>query len=294
MKPALSVLLIVLFVPATALPQQSDTAAEIRELRARLEQLEKKMAEEEAEKAKRSEADKAAIVEQVKKDVMAEASAKGRGYFEKLIEQTKIGAYGSLRYGTSNLDDLHNTFTFRRFVLTVDSPLAERLRANLELEFERFTQLELEKRTFPEEGGLKTEFAVEGTNESEISLERAWPHYEIQPWLNFRAGAVLVPLGRFNINHDDNRWDLARRSLVDRGVPVLPAKSAWPELGAGLLAGQMCLGHYASRNRRSRAGLHAPLQRRFVNFGKHGKILANWRQEVRTSDRPPERHPCLG
>jgi hypothetical protein len=46
---------------------------------------------------------------------------------------------------------------------------------------------------------------------------------------------VLVPLGRFNINHDDNRWDLPRRPLVDRGVPVLPATSAWDELGVGFL-----------------------------------------------------------
>jgi hypothetical protein len=235
MKPAFIILIILLFLPATASPQQGDTASEIRELRARLEQLEKNIAEEESERAKRSEAEKATIVGPVKKDVMADASATGQSYFGKLIEQTKVGAYGSLRYGTSNLDDLHNTFTFRRFVLTVDSPIAERLKANLELEFERFTQLELEKRTFPDSGGLKTEFAVEGTNESEISFEQAWVQYDIHPWLNFRAGAVLVPLGRFNINHDDNRWDLARRSLVDRGVSVLPAKSAWPELGAGFL-----------------------------------------------------------
>src|SRR4030095_7392965 len=42
-------------------------------------------------------------------------------------------------------------------------------------------------------------------------------------------------LGRFNINHDDNRWDLPRRSLVDRGVPVLPSTAAWDELGVGFL-----------------------------------------------------------
>jgi hypothetical protein len=42
-------------------------------------------------------------------------------------------------------------------------------------------------------------------------------------------------VGRFNINHDDNRWNIARRSLVDRGVPVLPVDAAWPELGAGFL-----------------------------------------------------------
>ena len=66
-------------------------------------------------------------------------------------------------------------------------------------------------------------------------MEQAWMQYDIANWLQFRGGAVLVPLGRFNINHDDNRWDLPRRSLVDRGTPVLPTTAAWPELGAGFL-----------------------------------------------------------
>src|SRR5262249_55048017 len=48
-------------------------------------------------------------------------------------------------------------------------------------------------------------------------------------------GGVLVPLGRFNLYHDDNRWDIPRRTLVDRGVPVLPVQSAWDELGVGFL-----------------------------------------------------------
>src|SRR5262249_9036191 len=52
-------------------------------------------------------------------------------------------------------------------------------------------------------------------------------------WLRFKAGMILVPLGRFNINHDDNRWDLPRRSLVDRGVSVLPSQAAWSEVGMG-------------------------------------------------------------
>src|SRR5262249_57458267 len=53
--------------------------------------------------------------------------------------------------------------------------------------------------------------------------------------VNFGGGGVLVPVGRFNINHDDDRWDIPRRSLVDRGVPVLPVTSAWDELGVGFL-----------------------------------------------------------
>jgi hypothetical protein len=230
---AIIVLLLFLLI-SPAMSSAQDIAAEIRELREKLERLERKMADDEAQKAKRAEADKAAIAEQVKKDVISEVSAKGQSFFGKMIEQTKVGAYGSMRYGTSNLDNLHNTFTFRRFVLTVDSPIYERLKANMELEFERFTELELEKTMMRTPGGgLTSVQAIEGSNKSEISMEQAWLQYDIADWLKFRGGAVLVPLGRFNINHDDNRWDLPRRSLVDRGVPVLPSTAAWPELGVG-------------------------------------------------------------
>jgi hypothetical protein len=103
-------------------------------------------------------------------------------------------------------------------------------------------EAELEKTTQKNsEGGLTSEQAVEGTNDSEIALEQAWLQYDVNDWLNLRAGNVLVPLGRFNINHDDNRWDIPRRTLVDRGVPVLPAEAAWSELGVGFL-GNMPVG----------------------------------------------------
>ncbi|HXJ35016.1 MAG TPA: hypothetical protein VMS22_13370, partial [Candidatus Eisenbacteria bacterium] len=64
---------------------------------------------------------------------------------------------------------------------------------------------------------------------------QAWLQFDLDDMLKLRAGNVLVPVGRFNINHDDNRWDIPRRSLVDRGVPVLPAEAAWSELGVGFL-----------------------------------------------------------
>ena len=233
MKTVIVILSSLLILPGVCSAQETDLAAEVRELRAKLERLEKKMADEESQKMKRAEVERTAITEQVKKDVMTDVTAKGQSYFGKLIEQTKVGAYGSMRYGTSSLDELHNSFTFRRFVLTVDSNITDRLKGNLELEFERFTELEVEKRLFASRGvGLQQ--AIEATDHSEISLEQAWMQYDIADWLKFRAGAVLVPLGRFNINHDDNRWDLPRRSLIDRGVPVLPTTAAWPELGAGV------------------------------------------------------------
>jgi hypothetical protein len=153
----------------------------------------------------------------------------------RLLDRVRIGGYGSMRFEASDLKDQKTSFVFRRFVLTADADIAPRLRSNFELEFERFRKLELEKSAAPEDDALEVEQAVGGTTDSEISLEQAWLQYDIYDWLRLRGGGVLVPLGRFNINHDDNRWNLPRRSLVDRGIPVLPSTAAWSEVGAGFL-----------------------------------------------------------
>ena len=172
---------------------------------------------------------------QAQEKAQAEQAAKAAetSSLRELAERVKIGAYGSFRFEHSSLDEVKNTFTFRRFVLTTDANIAPRLRGYMELEFERFRKLELEKKLQVSDGGLAVQQAVEGTNDSEISLEQAWVQYDLQDWLRFRGGAILVPLGRFNIRHDDNLWNLPRRSLVDRGVPVLPSEAAWDELGVG-------------------------------------------------------------
>src|SRR5215475_1350661 len=139
------------------------------------------------------------------------------------ITDFKIGGYGSVRFESSDIDKVGDTFTFRRFVLSGDATIANRIRSVVELEFEHLTELEVEK-SAPSEGGLRGfSNSIESSNNSEISLEQAWVEFMLAEWLRFRAGMLLVPLGRFNLNHDDNRWDLPRRSLVDRGVPVLPS-----------------------------------------------------------------------
>ncbi|GIX46519.1 MAG: hypothetical protein KatS3mg131_0730 [Candidatus Tectimicrobiota bacterium] len=161
--------------------------------------------------------------------------------YEAVAGRVRLGGYGSVKFEANDLEESNAGFDFRRFVLTLDAAPAERLRFVFELEFERFTALELEREVEATEGGLKVEQAVEGSNKSEIKLEQAWVQYDLAPFFNLRVGAVLPPLGRFNIFHDDNRWNLPRRPLVDRGVPVLPAKAAWTELGAGF-AGETPLG----------------------------------------------------
>ena len=174
----------------------------------------------------------------------------GRGI---LGDAVKIGGYGSFRFETNNIDvgptfgDLpplrrgFDAFDFRRFVLTLDAVPSDRLRVYSEIEFERLNEIEIERTAIPEHRGLSnragTRFIqeVEGQGGGELAMEQAWAQYDIAKPLSLRMGVILPPVGRFNILHDDDYWDLPRRPLVDRGGPVLPVKSAWRELGAGLL-----------------------------------------------------------
>jgi hypothetical protein len=145
----------------------------------------------------------------------------------------KLGGYGSTRFEASDLNKMSDTFTFRRFVLTGDATIGSRLRSVVELEFERLTELEIERSAPKEDGQRGFGQSLEGSNGSELSLEQAWLQFTLTDAVRFRAGMLLVPLGRFNLTHDDNRWDLPRRSLVDRGISVLPVPAAWSEVGMG-------------------------------------------------------------
>jgi hypothetical protein len=175
----------------------------------------------------------------------ATASSTAETALAAIRDRVQLGGYGSTRFETNSATNENTTFTLRRLVLTADAAIAPRLRSYLELEFERFRELELERKVISENHGLTIKQSVEGTNESEIELEQAWLEYAITEPMKLRAGAMLVPLGRFNLNHDDNRWDIARRPLIDRGSPVLPVPAAWDEVGAGVL-GEIALGEQGS------------------------------------------------
>ncbi len=153
-----------------------------------------------------------------------------------------IGGYGSFRFETNDIGGGEfipggsgSGFTFRRFVLTTDSRLTDRLRVYSETEFERLIELEVEKHARREAGGTRFAQGVEGNNGAEVALEQMWVQYDLGRGQGVRAGLVLPPLGRFNILHDDDYWDVPRRTLVDRDAPVVPVKVAWRELGAGLV-----------------------------------------------------------
>ena len=182
----------------------------------------------------------------------APESRYGRSLFS---DSVKIGGYGSARYEANNINlgpqvgDLprlrrgHNGFDFRRFVMTLDAAPFKRLRFYTEIEFERLNEIEIERNAIPENRGRATRNRrgtrfiqeVEGTSAGEIAMEQAWAQYDFSDNFGARFGVILPPLGRYNILHDDDYWDLPRRPLVSRGGPVIPTKSAWREVGGGLI-----------------------------------------------------------
>jgi TonB dependent receptor len=64
----------------------------------------------------------------------------------------------------------------------------------------------------------------------EISLEIAQLDFEFDEALNLRAGILLPPIGRFNVNHDSPKNDFTRRPLVS--TEIIP--STLSEVGGGL------------------------------------------------------------
>lgn len=147
--------------------------------------------------------------------------------------RVKIGGYGSFRFdgGDSGVSE---SMTLRRFVTTIDADVSPRFRAYAEIEYERLSEIEIERSVSAGAGGLTFEQELEGTNGSEIALEQAWGEYQVTDELAIRFGAVLPPIGRFNIKHDDHLWNYPIRPLIDREAKVLPASAAWTEMGIGV------------------------------------------------------------
>ena len=163
-----------------------------------------------------------------------------RGEGINLGDRVRLGGYGSVRFETNDVAQGNNIpggsaagFTFRRLVLTADARPASRLRVYTEVEFERLFEIGSEKQSSHVPGSLNLKQTLEGNNGGELALEQAWGQFNFAENHGFRAGVVLVPVGRFNLLHDDDYWDIPRRTLTDRDAPVLPVKSAWRDLGAG-------------------------------------------------------------
>ena len=96
------------------------------------------------------------------------------------------------------------SFEARRFNLFLYSAISPAVRLFSELEFEHGTE--------------------------EIVLETAVLDLAFDPFLNFRMGVLLPPLGQFNIEHDSPKYTVIDRPLVS--TQIIPATLS--EIGMGL------------------------------------------------------------
>jgi len=138
------------------------------------------------------------------------------GPFEKggLVAKTHSG-FGTVSVGgyadieLENFQNTNSTFDQHRWILNVGAELGERLRFYSEYEIEH--------------GG------TDAAGGGEAKVEQAWIDFMIRDEINLRAGALLVPFGRYNLYHDSDLQDLTDRPLMARDI--IP--TTWTESGAG-------------------------------------------------------------
>jgi hypothetical protein len=107
-----------------------------------------------------------------------------------------------------------SSFDQQRFVPFFYSDITDRLKVAAELEIEH---------------GIRSKSAQGSSGGIEVSLEFAHVDYLIKEPLNFRAGIILLPVGKFNLLHDSPLNDLSDRPLV--ATAIIP--STLSETGAG-------------------------------------------------------------
>src|SRR2546428_1901506 len=107
-----------------------------------------------------------------------------------------------------------SSFDQQRFVPFFYSDITDRLKVAAEPEIEP---------------GLRSKSAQADSGGIEVSLEFATIDYLINQKLNFLAGIILLPVGKFNLLHDPPLNDLSDRPLV--ATAIIP--SPLSETGAG-------------------------------------------------------------
>lgn len=129
-----------------------------------------------------------------------------RPYILKLGGNTAVGGYAEFNSNSERVDGIAEGFTMeaRRFNVFIYSAVSEHVKLTSELEFEHGTR--------------------------EIKLETALVDLLLTTPLNFRAGVLLSPIGRFNLSHDAPRYNVIDRPLVS--TMIIP--STLSEVGGGI------------------------------------------------------------
>ena len=106
-----------------------------------------------------------------------------------------------------------------------NQPIKEKVSSNGKLDVHRLVLL------FGYRFNDKTNFIteVEFEHVKEVYVEQAFLNYEILPWLNFRGGLMLVPMGIINEYHEPPTYNGVERPNLDSKI----VPSTWREIGTG-------------------------------------------------------------
>ena len=70
---------------------------------------------------------------------------------------------------------------------------------------------------------------VEFEHVKEVFVEQAFLQYEITPWLKFRGGLMLIPMGIINEYHEPSTFNGVERPNLDKYI----VPTSWGEIGGG-------------------------------------------------------------
>lgn len=210
MKIALHLFVAFVLIFCLARTAQSDDLADLKK---QLSVLEKKVdvLERKRNKKKKSQAHQKALEQKVRQleEEVSFLQEQQETFLQKIERRIKLNLYGTLKF--EDFANADSTFDARNIELFVDANITDRLRGFTEIEFER------------------TATTHAGSREGEVEIEQGWIEYNINPYFNPRFGVILVPFGKFNLEHFDPFRDLTDRPIAMRRV--IP--TTWSEAGAG-------------------------------------------------------------
>ena len=126
-------------------------------------------------------------------------------------ERVAVGGYGDFQFRTPGLNERadgggSDTFQSTRFVLGIAAVLSQKqnITLNSEIEYE--------------------------LGAHEIDVEQAFLSWRVKPELDFRAGIIVPPIGRFNTFHDSNLNILTLRPLINQYI----VPTAYRDAGVGV------------------------------------------------------------
>jgi hypothetical protein len=125
--------------------------------------------------------------------------------------ETRLPVAGYMEAHFNKLRSQPGQLDFHRFTLLFGHSFSERIKFWSELEVEHALV----------EGGVE---------KGELALEQAYLDFLVKPYLNFRAGMVLTPVGIINERHESPSFNGVERPFVE--TFIIP--STWRDLGAGI------------------------------------------------------------